>query len=235
MATPVRQPRGPSSNSFGAASPARTFGPPTPDTESLRRANTVSNPRHHASASISSSSAGSTAFHGRFGASVRNRSDSLSGHSDTPGELSRNSSVREVRAVLESTEEVMEDVEPSHWGKGLSRQSSLPSRRGWSRRIAELKTVQKPKSDFEAMPPPSRPIRRPSPAPSSSHAPSLSLSSLMAFRDEDGNTSSLSRAHSLRNRIKTTDATGGLNRSSSLKEPQVRSGARPLLIPAPFP
>lgn len=140
VAAPIRQPRGPSSNSFGSES-SPCNGPPAPDSESLlRRYNTVSNPRHQASASISSTSAASSAFHGgRFrngsvGLSNRLRSGSLSSGSDNGG-LSRKGSgrasvaARTEEAVIESGEEGTMETGGS-WGKGLSRQSSLPSRRG---------------------------------------------------------------------------------------------------------
>ena len=136
VAAPIRQPRGPSSNSFGS-DPSNTPGPPAPDSESLiRRHNTVSNPRHQPSSSISSTPAASSAFHGaRFKAagpgSYRLRSGSLSSGGES-GSLSKKVSGRLVRTedvVIESGEEGT--VETSgEWGKGLSRQSSLPSRRG---------------------------------------------------------------------------------------------------------
>ncbi|WWC90642.1 uncharacterized protein L201_005578 [Kwoniella dendrophila CBS 6074] len=127
---PIRQPRGPSANSFGAPAPPSHDGPPAPDSESLlRRANTVSTTRHQPSLSISTNSAASSAFHGSRMRSGPNRFRSGSLSSGTSeGGLVRKGSGREVR-----TEEVLletEDDQASNWGKGLSRQSSLPSRRG---------------------------------------------------------------------------------------------------------
>lgn len=140
IAAPIRQPRGPSSNSFGTdPSPPPPSGPPTPDAEFLiRRHNTVSNPRHQPSASVSSTPASTSAFHGARGfraggAGVnRLRSGSLSSGSDGGG-LSRKGSGRSVvrteDVVIESGEEGTAEIGGT-WGKGLSRQSSLPSRRG---------------------------------------------------------------------------------------------------------
>ena len=137
VAAPIRQPRGPSANSFGAEASPLTPGPPAPDSDSLvRRHNTVSNPRHQASASVSSTPAATSAFHGgRFRAATggvnRLRSGSLSSGSENGG-LSRKSSVKAVLTedvVIESGEEGTVEAGGS-WGKGLSRQSSLPSRRG---------------------------------------------------------------------------------------------------------
>ena len=136
IAAPIRQPRGPSSNSFGSDS-SLSSGPPAPDSESLiRRHNTISNPRHQPSASISSTPAASSAFHGaRFRAGgpgfYRLRSGSLSSGSES-GSLGKKVSGRLVRTedvVIESGEEGTVET-GGEWGKGLSRQSSLPSRRG---------------------------------------------------------------------------------------------------------
>jgi hypothetical protein len=130
LASIIRQPHGPSSNGFGAAPPAQQTGsgPPTADAESaLRRHNTVSAPRHQPSASVSATPATSSAFHGSVG---RFRSGSLTGSSPDPGLVRKGSgrAVRKEEAVLEATEEGTTEV--GSWGKGLSRQSSLPSRRG---------------------------------------------------------------------------------------------------------
>lgn len=151
---PIRQPRGPSTNSFSqGASPTSSgtsgtvpvTGPPAPDTDSLRRANTVSNPRHQPSASISANPAASSAFHGvpssAAGTSTnssskgtrgvsRFRSGSLSNTLPDPG-LVRRASGREVaKEVVLENEGEGEGIEAASWGRGLSRQSSLPSRRG---------------------------------------------------------------------------------------------------------
>lgn len=139
VASIIRQPHGPSANGFGAqptTTTSTTTGPPTADIEStLRRHNTVSTTRHHQpSASISSTPAASSAFHGSKGSagSFRLRSGSLSSSNPDPGLVRKGSgrAVRKEEAVLESTEEGT--TEMGNWGKGLSRQSSLPSRRGWS-------------------------------------------------------------------------------------------------------
>lgn len=138
LASIIRQPLGPSSNGFGASGTTSSSGPPAPDAESsLRRANTVSTPRHQVSASISSVPAATSAFHGA-GKSVtgssRFRSGSLSSSNPDPGLVRKGSgrAVRKEEAVMESTLEGHEEgvAEMSSWGKGLSRQSSLPSRRG---------------------------------------------------------------------------------------------------------
>jgi len=140
IAAPIRQPRGPSSSSsFGSDTSPPNAGPPAPDSDSLiRRHNTVSNPRHQISASVSSIPGATSAFHGaRFrtgtGGVNRLRSGSLSAGSENGG-LSRKGSgrvaaVRTEDVVIESGEEGTAEVS-GNWGKGLSRQSSLPSRRG---------------------------------------------------------------------------------------------------------
>ena len=135
VATPIRQPRGPSNtNTF------TSLGPPLPDVDSLRRSNTVSTPRHQGSASISSSAIGSSAFHGgmRFkNGQSRFRSGSLSSSNVSAETLVRKGSGRAVQTqevVIESGEEAAIPIPPtetgSGWGKGLARQSSLPSRKG---------------------------------------------------------------------------------------------------------
>jgi hypothetical protein len=145
---PIRQPRGPSTNSF-------TSGPPQADTDSLRRAKSISNTitpsqRHGPSASISSTPSASSAFHGHGTGLTRSkftagrfRSGSLSsgagGVGDGSSGLVRKGSGREaVRTedpVIEA-EESSPATETGNWGgwsgKGLDRQSSLPSRRGSS-------------------------------------------------------------------------------------------------------
>lgn len=132
IAAPIRQPRGPSEHSFGTA-PAEPAGPPVPDSEALlKRNNTISTPRHHVSASISSASQASTAFHGarQSYTTSRFRSGSLSSSGPDPG-LVRKTSGRAVQDVVtEGGEEGT--TESGTWGRGLSRQSSLPSRKGGS-------------------------------------------------------------------------------------------------------
>lgn len=149
--TPIRQPRGPTpDSSFGTS----TSSPPEADTGSHLRRNkststsstsTTFSSRHQGSASISTP-ASSLAFHGRGF-----RSGSLSSGSDLDigngpgvgvgvgvgvGGLVRKGSGRDVKksvVVEENLEENMLDPAAStagSWGKGLSRQSSLPSRRG---------------------------------------------------------------------------------------------------------
>ncbi|KIR41949.1 YTH domain family 2 [Cryptococcus deuterogattii 99/473] len=250
---PIRQPRGPSTNSFSqGASPTSSgtsgtvpvTGPPAPDTDSLRRANTVSNPRHQPSASISANPAASSAFHGvpssAAGTSTnssskgtrgvsRFRSGSLSNTLPDPG-LVRRASGREVaKEVVLENEGEGEGIEAASWGRGLSRQSSLPSRRG-------LNLVQAA-NQGAAEPAPPRPPRRiaintnvagPTP-PLSAHSTSHSLSSLsvlhrqmyssQASQDEpllSAPSSGVSRTQSLRAQAKHNDA-GGLGRSISLK------------------
>ncbi|WVQ71938.1 hypothetical protein IAR50_001480 [Cryptococcus sp. DSM 104548] len=259
---PIRQPRGPSHNSFSSTSPPApptnkavtppggniTSGPPVADQDSLKRANTVSNPRHHqASASISGNPAASSAFHGPTNSVSssnatgpggrsrvsRFRSGSLSAALPDPG-LVRRASGREVgkEVVLESQGEG-ENVEMGgQWNKGLSRQSSLSSRRG-------LNPVQQPDQPL-----PSRPPRRlavnttdkatgPTP-PHSAHGASHSLSSLSMLSqpqynnhglDEpinagvgsgSGGGAGVSRTQSLRAQAKHISS-GSLGRSTSLK------------------
>jgi hypothetical protein len=139
LASIIRQPLGPSSVGFGAAPnlSGSSDGPPTADSDSiLRRSNTVGNTRHQPSHSISSTLAASSAFHGnrtKSGTS-RFRSGSLSsGNGGDPGLVRKGSgrAVRKEEVVEESIEEGT--TETGNWGKGLSRQSSLPSRRGESR------------------------------------------------------------------------------------------------------
>lgn len=166
---PIRQPRGPPNET--SFQPTPSPGPPIAEPNSnLRRNKSTSTTinRHQGSASISSSPATISAFHGqahgqtpslvgnsssssssnaiggsRLGNGARGfRSGSLSSGSElvigaggfggAPG-LSRHGSGREVRkeeVVLEVQEET--GIENSYWGKGLSRQSSLPSRKGES-------------------------------------------------------------------------------------------------------
>ena len=116
-------------------------GPPAADSEStLRRSNTVGNTRHQPSHSISSTPAASSAFHGNRAKSgtSRFRSGSLSsGNGGDPGLVRKGSgrAVRKEEVVEESIEEGT--TETASWGKGLSRQSSLPSRRGESELLYE--------------------------------------------------------------------------------------------------
>nr|XP_018261549.1 uncharacterized protein I303_05987 [Kwoniella dejecticola CBS 10117]OBR83707.1 hypothetical protein I303_05987 [Kwoniella dejecticola CBS 10117] len=229
---PIRQPRGPSANSFGApAPPAQPHnGPPAPDSDSLlRRANTVSTTRHQPSSSISTNPAASSAFHGSRAKSGVNRFRSGSLSSGTSeGGLVRKGSGREVRTqevVPEGeAEEGISGMESSTWGKGLSRQSSLPSRR------------VPPDVPKISMGPPPRPPRRisvatqdPSSPPAqspSAHVPSHSLSSLAMFNraslpvQQDDTTvpagANVSRTQSLRAQAKHSD-NGNLGRSASLK------------------
>lgn len=136
----------PSSNPAGNSGTAAVAGPPAPDTDSLRRANTVSNPRHQPSASISANSAASSAFHGvpssaastsaNTGRGVRGvsrfRSGSLSNTLPDPGLVRRASGRKVTKEVVLENEGEGEGIEAASWGKGLSRQSSLPSKRGTS-------------------------------------------------------------------------------------------------------
>jgi len=138
LAAPIRQPRGPPSDA-SASQPAFALSPPAPDAESLRRANTFSTPRHQPSASVSSTPATTSAFHGqakqnngRFKVTSRFRSGSLSS-GDAGVNLVRKGSGRE---AVRTEEAVVEDEDPEeqqagteNFAKGLSRQSSLPSRR----------------------------------------------------------------------------------------------------------
>nr|XP_019044757.1 hypothetical protein I302_06670 [Kwoniella bestiolae CBS 10118]OCF23687.1 hypothetical protein I302_06670 [Kwoniella bestiolae CBS 10118] len=249
---PIRQPRGPSANSFGAPAPASAQpqqpdnGPPAPDTESLlRRHNTVSTTRHQPSSSISTNPAASSAFHGsRMKSGVnRFRSGSLSSGTSEGG-LVRKGSGREVRTEVAVPEGEVEEgssgMETSNWGKGLSRQSSLPSRRAnptFANRQTEA-PPELPKPIMTSMGPPPRPPRRisvatqdpASPPPAQSpiaHAPSHSLSSLAMFNrvtlpaaqmEEEKATAgaNVSRTQSLRAQAKHSE-NGGLGRSTSLK------------------
>ncbi|OCF37996.1 hypothetical protein I316_00220 [Kwoniella heveanensis BCC8398] len=262
---PIRQPRGPSANSFGAPSPSpqsSSSGPPEADSESLlRRHNTVSTTRHQPSASISGNPAASSAFHGAKGRTgvSRFRSGSLS--SGTPDQgLVRKGSGREVRterAVLEhQVEEGSSGMESGTWGKGLSRQSSLPSRRV----INPVTAVQQAQTSTEASnpsntsAPPPRPPRRIAvstqnlvtlPQPPSAHIPSHSLSSLTMLsppqvpmqqpqqhKDDQhvGSGANVSRTQSLRAQAKHSDG-GNLGRSTSLKA--TREQYRPLQALSP--
>jgi len=141
-AAPIRQPRGPPSDT--STQPlAFSLSPPTADADSLRRANTFSTPRHQPSASVSSIPATTSAFHGaghtnasgRFKGMGRFRSGSLSSGDAAAGLVRKGSgreAVRPEEAVVE--DEYLEEEETSGMGnegfaKGLSRQSSLPSRR----------------------------------------------------------------------------------------------------------
>nr|XP_019011532.1 uncharacterized protein I206_03632 [Kwoniella pini CBS 10737]OCF50313.1 hypothetical protein I206_03632 [Kwoniella pini CBS 10737] len=241
---PIRQPRGPSANSFGAPVPTQAHnGPPPPDSESLlRRANTVSTTRHQPSSSISTNPAASSAFHGSRAKSGMNRFRSGSLSSGTPeGGLVRKGSGREVRTqdvVPEGeAEEGSSGMETSNWAKGLSRQSSLPSRRAANPTLTK-QYENPPEVPKISMGPPPRPPRRisvaaedhPSSPPSgqspSAHAPSHSLSSLAMFnrvslpvqQDEIKATvgANVSRTQSLRAQAKHPE-NGNLGRSASLK------------------
>ncbi|KAK8854707.1 hypothetical protein IAR55_003446 [Kwoniella newhampshirensis] len=276
---PIRQPRGPTSNSFGAPSNSNngivspSNGPPAPDTESLlRRHNTVSTTRHHQpSASISANPAASSAFHGSASARLRSggagaggsastgfggpgggsgfsrfRSGSLSSSSGPPdvGLVRRGSgreTVRPEKAVPEGGETEEIAMETGSWGKGLARQSSLPSRRMINPVTAIQPEVPKHPAGITSnapgsMGPPPRPPRRlsvvtqdNSTGPSTqspSHSVSHSLSSLALFNrppsyttDADDQTyigGNVSRTQSLRAQAKNAD-TAGLGRSTSLK------------------
>ncbi|WVR07547.1 hypothetical protein IAU60_004589 [Kwoniella sp. DSM 27419] len=233
---PIRQPRGPSANSFGAPQTS-SDGPPAPDSESLlRRHNTVSAPRHQPSASISANPAASSAFHGagsrtRSGGVSRFRSGSLSSGTPELG-LVRKPSGREVRKEEAVPEHVFEEgasaLEALAWGRGLSRQSSLPSRRMVN---PALTAVQAEPTKPGSMGPPPRPPRRISqnpPQTPATHMPSHSLSSLTmlsapvnpAVQAEDPDQlrsgASVSRTQSLRQQAKHAEG-GGLGRSTSLK------------------
>lgn len=144
---PIRQPRGPPSDhqpTGAAGGGAQAFSPPEADADSLRRSNTFSTNRHHPSASVSSTPAATSAFHGngnsRFKVMSRQlRSGSLSSSGDLTSGLVRKGSgrdaVRPQAVVVE--DQVLEDGEGGDYtgpgqdsfAKGLSRQSSLPSRR----------------------------------------------------------------------------------------------------------
>ena len=236
LASIIRQPHGPSSVGFGATpgSSGASNGPPTADYEStLRRNNTVGNTRHQPSHSISSTLAASSAFHGNKSKSgtSRFRSGSLSSGNGDPG-LVRKSSGRAVRkeeVVEESLEEGTTEV--SSWGKGLSRQSSLPSRRGeYIPRIdltpgfnpAAIPTEPVPTLNFSShVPshsvsslsnPPPRPPRRISITPGvstqqpvSAHSASLSLSSLAMVSPPTGYS------------LLETPAPAGVSRTQSLR------------------
>ncbi|WVR00068.1 hypothetical protein IAU59_007210 [Kwoniella sp. CBS 9459] len=250
---PIRQPRGPSANSFGAPSSTpqqSSNGPPEADSESfLKRHNTVSTTRHHQpSASVSANPAASSAFHGSKGRSgvSRFRSGSLSSSSGAPDQgLVRKGSGREVRkeqAVPEhQAEEGSSGMENGTWGRGLSRQSSLPSRRAINP-VTALQQAQMPvegASPPNIIAPPPRPPRRiavstqnlasSAPQPPSAHIPSHSLSSLTMLspppvpsmqphKDDQsaGVGANVSRTQSLRAQAKHSDG-GHLGRSTSLK------------------
>jgi hypothetical protein len=139
-AAPIRQPRGPPSDTSSQPL-AFALSPPTADAD-LRRANTFSTPRHQPSASVSSTPATTSAFHGaghtssgRFKGMGRFRSGSLSSGDPNVGLVRKGSgrdAVRTEEAVVE--DEDYEEAENAGLGnesfaKGLSRQSSLPSRR----------------------------------------------------------------------------------------------------------
>jgi hypothetical protein len=139
-AAPIRQPRGPPSDTSSQPL-AFALSPPTADAD-LRRANTFSTPRHQPSASVSSTPATTSAFHGaghtasgRFKGMGRFRSGSLSSGDPNVGLVRKGSgrdAVRTEEAVVE--DEDFEETENTGLGnesfaKGLSRQSSLPSRR----------------------------------------------------------------------------------------------------------
>ncbi|WVF72871.1 hypothetical protein IAT40_007689 [Kwoniella sp. CBS 6097] len=263
---PIRQPRGPSANSFGATSPSpqtTSNGPPEADSESLlRRHNTVSTTRHQPSASISGNPAASSAFHGSKGRSgvSRFRSGSLS--SGTPDQgLVRKGSGREVRkeqAVPEhQVEEGSSGMESGTWGKGLSRQSSLPSRRVVNpvTAVQQAQASAEPSNPPGTNAPPPRPPRRiavstenlaTSPQPPSAHIPSHSLSSLTMLspppmlmqhqqqqqytEDQSAGGANVSRTQSLRAQAKHSDG-GNLGRSTSLKA--TRGQYRPLQALSP--
>lgn len=139
---PIRQPRGPPSDSSSQPL-AFALSPPTADAD-LRRANTFSTPRHQASASVSSIPSTTSSYHGHGGAGQgsaggrfkgmgRFRSGSLSSGDAASGLVRKGSgrdAVRTEEAVVEDEiEETTEAVESESFAKGLSRQSSLPSRR----------------------------------------------------------------------------------------------------------
>ncbi|KAL7422532.1 hypothetical protein Q5752_003180 [Cryptotrichosporon argae] len=239
MSAPVRQPRGPPSDP--------SFGPPPADADSaLRRNKTVSAPRHGPSASLSSTpaGAGAGAGAGRFGTGRAYRSGSLSSGSESGAGLAglvRKGSGREVRteAAVQEAEAEGTGMESGSWGRGLSRQSSLPSRRGINPglHVSPNPPVPPlpPRAERERaerdMPPPPRPPRRihgsvdhgPSPPPSA-HAPSHSLSSLAmltrGYEYESPNlglgSAGVSRTQSLRAQA-TKVADPALGRSSSLR------------------
>ena len=242
VATPIRQPRGPSTNAFGSTTPT---GPPQADTDSLRRSNTVSNPRHGVSASISSSAAGSSAFHGVRGfksnAGNRFRSGSLSSSGSAEGNgLSRKGSGRAVQTqevVIESGEEGSPEIAQG-FGKGLVRQSSLPSRKSECRdwHIADDTVLNPSIVATDASQPPPRPPRRipvahanPTSGLASSHTASHSLSSLTTIQPKRTSSAEpngalvpvaggfgVSRTQSLRDQARH-HASSSLGRSASMR------------------
>jgi hypothetical protein len=141
---PIRQPRGPPSESSSQPL-AFALSPPAPDADSLRRAKTFSTPRHQPSASVSSIPSTTSSYHGHGGAGQgsasgrfkgmgRFRSGSLSSGDAAAGLVRKGSgrdAVRTEEAVVEDEVEETEAVgtESESFAKGLSRQSSLPSRR----------------------------------------------------------------------------------------------------------
>ncbi|ORY35506.1 YT521-B-like domain-domain-containing protein [Naematelia encephala] len=225
LTAPIRQPRGPSTNSFGAPPPLP--GPPEADSEShLRRNNTVGSHRavsHKVSASISGPAA-SSAFHGsKYNSGVnRFRSGSLSGTGPADTGLIRRPSGRAVQteeAVPEGGEETI--GETTGWAKGLSRQSSLPSRRG-------VNPVTPANNNNMAPPRPPRRISTqtstsPPPPLPSAHIPSHSLSSLVMSNrptfttPDESRGASVSRTQSLRAQAKASDPSS-LGRSASLRD-----------------
>lgn len=125
-AAPIRQPRGPSTQgAFGKPSSPPDTGPPVADSDSLlRRNNTIgsgqASGRHAPSASVSAQSV-------KYKES-RFRSGSLSTGDGLVRKTSENSR-QEVVIEDQDLESPVGGLEGG-WGKGLGRQSSLPSRRG---------------------------------------------------------------------------------------------------------
>ncbi|RXK42434.1 hypothetical protein M231_00424 [Tremella mesenterica] len=250
-AIPIRQPRGPSNNSFGSPAAAAviisgdtSLGPPTADVDSLRRSNTFNSPRHQTSASISSTPAASSAFHGNKtrGGPNRFRSGSLTNTNanlGNDGGVVRRKSGREVHQeevlVEEGPTDNQDVMKNAQWGKGgLSRQRSLPNRKGYKPpSMSSMPPPPLPDKVIHEPGPPPRPPRRiyasgdesiPSPPTTAVHNVSHSLSSLAMFgrsnilhHEETVATSAgLSRTQSLRAQAKHPES-GPLGRSSSLR------------------
>lgn len=146
QSAPIRQPRGPSANPSADSFAPPSLSPPEADSDaSVRRSNTIgSGPtRHQPSASISASAAASGAFHGgkyRPGTgNGRFRSGSLSNQNGSGNaveggaSLSRRPSGREVEVVHEDQER------EGTMSEGLARQNSLPSRRGESTVLSNIR------------------------------------------------------------------------------------------------
>lgn len=135
QSAPIRQPRGPSANPSADSFNPPSNSPPTADQDAgVRRSNTIGSTRHQPSASISASAAASGAFHGgkyRPGTQGRFRSGSLT-NGNKEGSVNEGGASLSRRPSGREVEVVHEDQEREGPSEGLSRQSSLPSRRGES-------------------------------------------------------------------------------------------------------